>query len=178
MTRHLILVGLPGSGKTTVGRRVAEMLAADFTDIDEMVEAQTGRSITAIFAESGEAEFRRLEREAMDHALEKPPHLIAAGAGWIAQPENLAAAITAGASVTYLRVTPAVAAARVGDDQSRPLLGPGLRGEDGLRGGVTERIGQLLAEREQWYRQATFVVDAEGDVEAVATQVAEHAARA
>jgi shikimate kinase len=179
VTRHLVLVGLPGSGKTTVGRRVAEMLAADFTDIDEMVEAQTGRSITAIFAESGEAEFRRLEREAMEHALEQPPHLIAAGAGWIAQPENLAAAIAAGAAVTYLRVTPAVAAGRVGDDQSRPLLEErGGRGEDGLRGGVAERIGQLLAEREQWYRQATFVVDAEGDVEAVATQVAEQAARA
>ena len=51
MTRHLILVGLPGSGKTTVGRRAVELLPTDFTDIDEMVEAETGRSISRIFAE-------------------------------------------------------------------------------------------------------------------------------
>jgi len=54
VTRHLILVGLPGSGKTTVGRRAVELLPTDFTDftdIDEMVEAETGRSISRIFAE-------------------------------------------------------------------------------------------------------------------------------
>ncbi|HEV8600669.1 MAG TPA: shikimate kinase [Gemmatimonadales bacterium] len=169
MKRHVILVGLPGSGKTTVGRRAVELLStdfADFTDIDEAVESETGRSIARIFADSGEAEFRRLERAAMDRALEQPPHLIAAGAGWIAQPGNLDAALAAGAAVVHLKVSPATAAARIGDDQARPLL------ERGLREGMAERIGQLLAEREQWYRQSTFEVDAERDVESVAREVA------
>ncbi len=169
MTRHLILVGLPGSGKTTVGRRAVELLPTVFTDIDEMVEAETGRSISRIFAESGEAEFRRLERAAMDRALEQPPHLIAAGAGWIAQPGNLDAARERNAGIVYLRVSPAVAAARLGEDATRPLL---------AGGDPTARLQALLAERESWYRQALAEVDAEQTVEAVATQVAEHAARA
>ena len=165
MTRHFILVGLPGSGKTTVGRRATELLATDFTDIDEVVESETGRSIARIFAESGEAEFRRLEQAAMERALEQPPHLIAAGAGWIAQPGNLDAALAAGAAVVHLRVTPDTAAARVGgNDQSRPLL----RG-----GNSAARLRVLLAERESWYRKAAFEVDAEGDVETVAAKVAE-----
>lgn len=170
MTRHLILVGLPGSGKTTVGRRAVELLPSDFTDIDEMVEAETGRSISRIFAESGEAEFRRLERAAMDRALEQPPHLIAAGAGWIAQPGNLEAARERNAGIVYLRVSPAVAAARLGEDATRPLLSGG-------GGDRTARLQALLAERESWYRQALAEVDAEQTVEAVAAQVAEHAAR-
>ncbi|HEY9383023.1 MAG TPA: shikimate kinase [Gemmatimonadales bacterium] len=163
MKRSLILVGLPGAGKTTVGRRVAEILSADFTDIDEEVEAETGRSIAAIFAEAGEAEFRRLERAAMDRALSQPPHLIAAGAGWIAQPGNLEAAAAAGARVLYLRIAPEVAVARVGRDRSRPLLAGGNR---------FARLRALLAERGEWYERADLVVDGEAAPEVVAQSVA------
>src|SRR6185503_13037955 len=63
--RHLILVGLPGSGKSSVGRVVAQLLATDFTDLDDWVEAEAGRSIPAIFERMGEAAFRQLERAAM-----------------------------------------------------------------------------------------------------------------
>jgi shikimate kinase len=170
--RHLILVGLPGSGKTTVGRRAVEMLSADsrdFTDIDEVVETETGCSISRIFAEAGEAEFRRLERAAMDRALAGSPHLIAVGAGWIAQPGNLDAAIASGASVMYLRVSPSVAAGRVGADQSRPLL---------AGGDPKARLETLLQERESCYRKADYEVAAEGTVEEVAAKVAELANRA
>ena len=164
MTRHLILVGLPGAGKTTVGRRAAEMLAADFSDLDEMVESDTGRSIPAIFQESGEAEFRRLERAAMDRALALPPHLIAAGAGWIAQPGNLDAALAAGAALIYLKISAERALARVGADRNRPLLVGGDR---------AARLRELLREREAWYRRAHHEVPAEGDVETVAAQLVE-----
>ena len=163
MKRHAILVGLPGAGKTTVGRRVSELLSTEITDIDEEVEAVTARSIPKIFAESGEAEFRQLERAAMERALAAPPHLIAAGAGWIAQPGNLEAAREAGALVVCLRVSPAVAAARVGDDETRPLLA----------GDATQRLQQLLQEREAWYRKADAVVDAEGEIESVAGRLME-----
>jgi len=168
VTRHLILVGLPGAGKTTVGRRAAEMLSADFTDIDETVEAETGHSIAAIFAESGEAEFRRLERAAMDRALARPPHLIAAGAGWIAQPGNFDTAVAAGASVLYLRISTEAAAGRVGRDQSRPLL---------AGGDPSARLRGLLREREPWYRKADYEVAADADVETVAARVVELAAQ-
>jgi shikimate kinase len=166
--RHLILVGLPGSGKTTVGRRAAEMLATDFTDLDEVVEAETGRSIAAIFTDTGEAQFRALEHTAMERALAAPPHLIAAGGGWIAQPGNLEAATAAGAGVLYLRVSPAAAAARLGDDTTRPLL---------AGGNPIARLEALLQEREGWYRKADSAVDAEGAIEAVATKVVETANR-
>lgn len=164
MTRHVILVGLPGAGKTTVGRRAATLLSTDFTDTDELVAAQSGRSIAVIFAESGEAPFRRLESETMRRALAGPPHLIAAGAGWIAEPGNLDAAMAAGALVLYLRVAPAVAAERVGEDPGRPLL----RGSDRVA-----RLQSLLATREAWYRKAECEVDAAGTPEQVAELVAE-----
>ncbi len=140
------------------------MLAADFTDIDEAVESETGRSIPAIFQESGEAEFRRLEAAAMERALAQPPHLIAAGAGWIAQPGNLDAVRAAGAGVLYLKVGTATATSRVGTDRNRPLLTGGDPGA---------RLQALAREREPWYQKADAVVNAEADVESVAAQVAE-----
>jgi shikimate kinase len=164
VTRHVILVGLPGAGKTTVGRRAAQLLSSDFTDIDEVVALEAGRPIAAIFAESGEPAFRRLERQAMDRALGRSPHLIAAGAGWIAEPGNLEAAAGAGAAVLYLRVLPAVAAGRVGDDRSRPLL---------LEGDRVALLQALLAAREDWYRQAECEVDATAAPEQVAKRVVE-----
>jgi shikimate kinase len=162
VTRHVILVGLPGAGKTTVGRRSAELLSTDFTDIDDLVTLEQGRSIAAIFAGSGEPLFRRLERQAMDRALQRPPHLIAAGAGWIAESGNLDAAAGAGAAVLYLRILPAVAAARIGSDRSRPLL---------LEGDHVALLGALLAAREAWYRKAEREVDAAGAPEEVAERV-------
>ena len=61
----LVLVGLPGSGKSAVGRRVAARHGATFIDLDEQIESETGRTIPEIFAEDGEAAFRRLERDAV-----------------------------------------------------------------------------------------------------------------
>lgn len=159
MKRHVILVGLPGSGKTTVGRLAAARWTTPFTDSDERVEREAGRSIVAIFQQSGQAEFRRLERAAMDRALSEAPHLIAAGAGWIAQPGNLDAARARGALVVYLRVSPTAAARRLEGDSGRPLLA----GHDGLT-----RLRQLLEERQAWYDRADAAVDASGSLEEVA----------
>ena len=162
MKQHVILVGLPGSGKTTVGRRAAELLSAEFIDIDEIVESETGRSITTIFADSGEPGFRRLERAAIQRALEGPARLIAAGGGWIMQPGNLEAARQKGACVLYLNTSPSLAAQRLRGDSSRPLL-VGDRGA---------RLRALLDAREAMYQGADLEVDAEGDVETVAARVA------
>lgn len=161
MTRHLVLVGLPGSGKSTVGSLVARTLGAAFTDVDLLVAAAAARPIPDLFASLGEAEFRRLERAAVLGALAAPPHVIAPGAGWIAEPGNLESAGPS-ACIVYLRVAPETADRRLAPDDSRPLL----RGGDRLA-----KLRELLERREPWYRRAGREVDAAGDPEAVAGAV-------
>jgi shikimate kinase len=141
--RHLVLVGLPGAGKSAAGRLAAGLLHTAFTDLDEAIVLETGRSIPELFAARGEAGFRDLERERMGRALAASPHVIAPGGGWAAQPGNLAAA-GPGAFVVYLSVSPEVAAARLEEARDRPLL----------RGDPLTRLDQLLRERERSYRQA------------------------
>src|SRR5207244_6787112 len=75
--RHIVLIGLPGSGKSAVGRLAAEQLHAGFVDIDAIVERREGRPITLIFAEEGEAAFREMERKEMETALASEPAVIA-----------------------------------------------------------------------------------------------------
>ena len=85
MKKHIVLVGLAGSGKTTIGRLVAEQLRAGFVDIDLILARREGKAITLIFAEKGEAAFREMERKEMDAALATEPAVIAPGGGWAAR---------------------------------------------------------------------------------------------
>lgn len=161
MKKHLILIGLPGSGKTTVGHRAAELLRTAFTDIDQIVVSAAGMPVAELFTAQGEPQFRRIERAAMDGAMAAPPHVIAPGAGWAAEPGNLEAA--GDALLVYLRILPAAAADRLRGDATRPLL---------AGGDPEHRIGELLAKRETWYRRAGTEVDAGAPVEDVAGAVA------
>jgi shikimate kinase len=105
MPRHLVLVGLSGSGKSTVGPLVAASLDTHFTDIDRVIERATGLPIADLFQEEGEAAFRARERQAVLDGLLLPPHVIAPGGGWAAEPGALDE--TAGSVTTvYLRVSP------------------------------------------------------------------------
>jgi len=161
VNRHVILVGLSGAGKTTVGRLAAArspLLFPEFADLDELIQLEAGRPIAEIFARAGEAEFRRLERAAMARALARPPHLIAAGAGWIAAPGNLDAARARGALTVYLRIDPELAARRLAGDASRPLLA----GDD-----RAARLRSLLEARQAAYGQASAALDASGPLEEV-----------
>lgn len=152
MNQHLILVGLPGSGKSTVGALAAAELGAGFTDLDAVIEATAGAPIPRIFATRGEAAFRELEREAMDTALQDPPGVIASGGGWAAQPGNLAA-VEGHALVVYLAISPEVAARRLAGATNRPLLA----GTADPR----EMLERLLVAREPFYHLAGVQVDAE-----------------
>jgi len=149
--RHVVLIGLPGSGKSTVGRLAAERLQAGFVDIDAIVERREGRPIAMIFAEKGEAAFREMERKEMETALAGEPAVIAPGGGWAAQPGAIEGA-NGHALVIYLYTRPETASQRAAPEGTRPLS----TGDDPVA-----RMRQLQKEREQFYRGAHAQVDAD-----------------
>jgi len=150
--RHIVLIGLPGAGKHTVGRLVAEQLHAGFVDIDGILARREGKPITMIFAEKGEGAFRDMERKEMETALANEPAVLAPGGGWAAQPGAIDTAKRHGALVIYLRTRPETAAARAAPEGTRPLL----IGEDPMG-----RMRQLHKEREPFYKEAHAEVDAD-----------------
>ncbi|HWH35766.1 MAG TPA: shikimate kinase [Acidimicrobiales bacterium] len=118
----MVLVGLMGTGKTSVGRRVAERLGRCFVDSDAQVEARTGRTVRQIFEQEGEVTFRRLESEALAEALGQPePVVIGAAGGVVLDPANRARLRRA--QVVWLRAEPAALVSRVAHGDHRPLLG-------------------------------------------------------
>lgn len=162
MKKHVILIGLPGSGKTTVGRLVAEQLHAGFVDIDTILIRKEGKPIAMVFAEKGEAAFREMERKEMEAALTHEPAIIAPGGGWAAQPGALAAAKAAG-YVVYLVARPETATARAVPSGTRPVL---------MGGDSDAQMHELLKAREPFYKQAHTTVQTEGrSAEQVAVDV-------
>jgi len=122
--RHVMLIGMMGAGKTTVGAECARRLDRVFVDTDELVEATAGRSVSEIFASDGEGAFRALERVALADACAAPlPAVIAVGGGAMSDPINREIA-RAHATVVWLRADPAELAQRVERDADggRPLL--------------------------------------------------------
>ena len=120
MAPVVVLVGPPGAGKTTVGGLVAQRLDVPFRDTDADVEAETGRTVSDIFVESGEAEFRALERSAVARALADHEGVLAVGGGAVLDDGTRAA--LAGHTVVFLSVEVKDAASRVGFNRDRPLL--------------------------------------------------------
>jgi shikimate kinase len=149
--RHLVLVGMMGSGKTTVGRIVAERLGRAFFDSDEVIEARTGRTVREIFASEGEAAFRRLETQVLAEALARPePSVIAAAGGTVLAAENRRAMRDGAQRVVWLRADPAALATRVAGGAHRPLLDDDPAGT----------LARLEAEREPLYGEvADAVID-------------------
>lgn len=118
---NIVLTGFMGTGKTTVGRRLAEDLKVPFVDVDRQIEKETGRSVRAIFESEGEAHFRELERKMILKLSEKDRHVIATGGGALLHPENRDALKRNGCLVC-LTAKSGTLLERLKDDMSRPLL--------------------------------------------------------
>ena len=147
--RSIILVGLMGAGKSTVGRRLAARLGLRFRDADNEIEAAAGMSISDIFARDGEAFFRRKEEQVIARLLAGPPGVLSTGGGAFLSPATREAVGRAGMSV-WLRADPALLWSRVRHKSHRPLLA----GPDGRA-----RLEALCAERAPVYALADLVVD-------------------
>lgn len=147
-----MLVGLPGVGKTTVGRAVAERMGRQFLDFDEMIERREGMPIGRIFAELGEPYFRKRERELSAELRGATPAVLAPGGGWIENAE-VVAMLRPPARLAYLQASPQTVLQRMGDlRQRRPLL----------TGGDPEvALTQLYARRQTLYEGADWVIDTE-----------------
>lgn len=115
----IVLVGLPGSGKTTVGRLLADQLKTHFLDSDEYIEAACGKPITQIFAEVGESGFRMLEQEAIAKLLSRQA-VLSPGGGAVTNP--VVREMLEDELVVWLQVSPEQATSRIGDAETRPLL--------------------------------------------------------
>jgi len=147
--RNIVLTGFMGSGKSTVGRLLAEMLGMRVVDTDEEVERLAGMSIPEIFERYGEERFRELEHEVIRRVSELEGVVVVTGGGAVLNPENLALLRRKGV-VFYLHAEPEVICERLRGDSSRPLL----------RGGSLEsRVRELMQRRAQRYADHDYMVD-------------------
>ncbi|MEO8603583.1 MAG: shikimate kinase [bacterium] len=150
----VVLTGFMGTGKTSIGERLAAHLGAPFVDTDALVERTAGRSVAAIFAADGEAAFRAAERRAVQEALAVPGAVVATGGGAITDPVNLMALRNA-APIVCLTARPDVILRRAqASGATRPLL------QDA---DPAARIAALLAERAAAYAQAHHMIDTSDD---------------
>lgn len=122
MAPRIILIGPMGSGKTTIGQRLAKDFNLSFKDTDQMIESQTGRTVSDIFIEDGEEEFRALEKIILRTGLLEDDTILSLGGGACVSVDAQSALRASGAFVVYLKISLSQVSSRVGFNQGRPLL--------------------------------------------------------
>ena len=152
----IYLIGLPSSGKTTLGKQLAQSLQSMFIDMDDLIEANEGATIPEVFAQKGEDEFRKAERKTLIDLLSQKDEsqVISTGGGAPCFFDNMAKMKADGITI-YLKVSPKELVKRLAGTgtASRPLL-------NGKKGSVLEQeITNKLEERDSFYSQAQFVLD-------------------
>jgi shikimate kinase len=148
---HLILVGLPGVGKSTLGRAAARQLGRPFLDFDQEIERRSGMSIREIFRLKGEDHFRAQELELTKELSATGGMVLSPGGGWITQPSSVELLRSAG-RIIYLRASPEAVARRLRRVETRPLLA----GRDPV-----VALRELYAKRQALYETADLVLDTE-----------------
>lgn len=166
--RNLVLIGMMGSGKSTVGSLLAARLGRRFADTDAAVERVAGASVQATFDRAGERVFRALESEEVRKLAALRGQVLAVGGGAVLDPSNVTF-LRATGDLVLLDAPPKELAARMGDDNTRPLLAGA--------GDPVPRLANLRAERDEVYRAAAaHLVDTHGRTPAeVAERVLEWA---
>lgn len=151
-TSNIVLVGFMGTGKSAVGKLLAERLAFWFLDMDELIEARAGKPITRIFAEEGEPRFRAMERELVRELAQQRGLVVATGGGIVLNPDNLRDFSRSGL-VVCLSAAPEEILRRVGNSTHRPLLN---------QPDPAAAIRNLLAKRQALYDAIPFQIDTTG----------------
>jgi shikimate kinase len=141
-----VIVGMPASGKSTVGSHVAEALGVPFYDADDVIEARTGKLIREIFSDDGEEAFRAIEEQVVLELLGKDDTVVSLGGGAVLS-STIRTALR-GMPVVWLEVGVATATRRAGLNQLRPLL----------LGDVRARMETLLAERRHLYEEVATIM--------------------
>lgn len=142
MKRSICLIGFMGSGKTTIGQKLAEALGYRWVDMDQYIEAQEGCTIVEIFKQHGEAYFRRLEYKYLKELVASPPMIISTGGGAITTPENIS--ILQEQYTFYLSYPFEVLYKRIAGDEKRPLATN------------YEEILQRYQSRQEFYKIASY----------------------
>jgi shikimate kinase len=146
---HIVLVGLMGAGKTSVGKRLAKRLGRPFVDADDELERVSGRTVAQIFATEGEAGFRAREGEVLADLLARAdPYVIATGGGVVTRPENRVLLARSGARVVWLAARPETVLERL---RCSPTVRPLLADDP------EATVRRLAVEREPWYREVAGV---------------------
>ena len=162
MDRHVYLIGMPGAGKSSVGRLVAEKLGIEFVDLDTEIERESGRTVREIFLKEGEPAFREIEHEALSRVASTPPAVVACGGGIVLREDNREL-MRSGGCIVWLNVPLSALRRRLRDIiEKRPLV------KDPLD------LERLYREREAVYRQAAqHEIAADGDPRSIAGAVVE-----
>ena len=146
MAPKAVLIGMPGSGKSTIGRRLAKSLDVVLLDTDALIEQTAGRTIPDIFADDGEQEFRRIEEEVIRDTLESHDGVLSLGGGAITSPGVREA--LSGHTVIYLEISASEGVRRTGGTTVRPLLAGGDR---------AEKFRALMSQRVPLYRRVATI---------------------
>lgn len=148
--KNIVLIGFMGTGKTTVGKRLAGRLGWQFVDTDREIERVTGKTIPQIFAQDGEVRFRSEERLVIQKLSRREGLVIATGGGAVLDPENVADLKRNGVLIC-LAADPEIIYQRVKGKKHRPLLNK--------KGDLQEQIRTLLTARAPFYAVADFTID-------------------